>query len=177
MQSAFTHAGFYPFEGPTTTDLSLIPLSIRYKLDRAEIKLHLTQWQTISHHDRQRLLDTPCMTKAEAHAYRALLTEIIDRYFAAPSTPHPLSPAEPWADLSRWPEVVMVQCEHHSITLPPLTEWQALSDMDRHALFVLGRSKHSHEEFISAMRLFFGDKKSMDPGVGGDPSALDNWLG
>ena len=155
MRSAFTQAGFYPFEGPATIDLSLIPLSIRYKLDRAEIKLHLSQWQKISIDDRQRLLETPCGTATETASYRALLIEIIEHYFSAPPTSHPLTGDEPWADSSRWPPVVIEQSEKQSIALPPVGQWQALSEMDMHALFVLGRSKHAHEEFIAAMTLFF----------------------
>lgn len=163
MRSAFTQAGFYPFEGPSTTDLSLIPLSIRYKLDRSEIKLHLAQWQQISLDDRQRLLDTSCGSATEVAGYRALLTEIIERYFSAPPTSHaPISNA-PWADSSRWPQVVIEQCRIQSITLPPVERWQSLSGVDRHALFVLGRSKHAQEEFIAAMCLFFGDEKSVNP--------------
>ena len=158
MRSAFTQAGFYPFEGPATIDLSLIPLSIRYKLDRAEIKLHLTQWQKISIDDRQRLLDTPCSNAIEVATYRALLLEIIERYFSEPPTSHPLSDDQPWADRSRWPQVVIEQSENQSIALPPVGNWQALSEMDRHALFVLGRSKHAHQEFIAAMNLFFKNK-------------------
>jgi hypothetical protein len=157
MRSAFTQAGFYPFEGPSTIDLSLIPLSIRYKLDRAEIKLHLTQWQKISLDDRQRLLDTPCGTATEITVYRALLLELIERYFSAPPTSHPLTSDEPWADSSRWPQVVIEQSEKQSTALPPVEKWQALSEIDRHALFVLGRSKHAHAEFIAAMVLFFKD--------------------
>jgi hypothetical protein len=157
MRSAFTQAGFYPFEGPATIDLSLIPLSIRYKLDRAEIKLHLTQWQKISLDDRQRLLDTPCGTATEVIAYRALLLELIERYFSAPPTSHPLTSDEPWANSSRWPQVVIEQSEKQSTALPPVEKWQTLSEIDRHALFVLGRSKHAHEEFIAAMALFFRD--------------------
>jgi hypothetical protein len=157
MRSAFTQAGFYPFEGPATIDLSLIPLSIRYKLDRAEIKLHLTQWQKISLDDRQRLLDTPCGTATEVIAYRALLLELIERYFSAPPTSHPLTSDEPWANSSRWPQVVIEQSEKQSTALPPVEKWQTLSEIDRHALFVLGRSKHAHEEFIAAMVLFFKD--------------------
>lgn len=165
MRSAFTQAGFYPFEGPSTTDLSLIPLSIRYKLDRAEIKLHLSQWQKISLNHRQRLLDTSCGSATEVEVYRALLNEIIEHYFSAPPTSLPLSNDAPWADRSRWPQVVIDQCAKQTISLRPVEQWQALSDMDRHALFVLGRSKHAHEEFIAAMSLFFGDEKRMDPGL------------
>jgi hypothetical protein len=168
MRSAFTQAGFYPFEGPSTTDLSLIPLSIRYKLDRAEIKLHLSQWQQISLNDRHRLLDTSCGSATEVEAYRALLTEIIERYFSVPPTSHPLSDDAPWANRSHWPRVVIDQCGKQSIRLRPIEQWQGLSDMDRHALFILGRSKHAHEEFIAAMRLFFGDEASADPDPGRD---------
>jgi hypothetical protein len=157
MRSAFSQAGFYPFEGPATIDLSLIPLSIRYKLDRAEIKLHLSQWQKISIDDRQRLLDTPCGTATEVIAYRALLLELIERYFSAPPTSHPLTSDEPWANSSRWPQVVIEQSEKQSTALPPVEKWQTLSEIDRHALFVLGRSKHAHEEFIAAVALFFKD--------------------
>ena len=157
MRSAFSQAGFYPFEGPATIDLSLIPLSIRYKLDRAEIKLHLTQWQKISLDDRQRLLDTPCGTATEVIAYRALLLELIERYFSAPPTSHPLTSDEPWANSSRWPQVVIEQSEKQSTALPPVEKWQTLSEIDRHALFVLGRSKHAHQEFIAAVALFFKD--------------------
>ena len=155
MRSAFTQAGFYPFEGPETIDLSLIPLSIRYKLDRAEIKLHLSQWQKISIDDRQRLLETPCGTATELTTYRALLLELIERYFSEPPTSHPLTSDEPWANSSCWPQVVVEQSEKQSTALPPVGRWQALSEIDRHALFVLGRSKHAHEEFIAAMTLFF----------------------
>jgi hypothetical protein len=169
MRSAFTQAGFYPFEGPSTTDLSLIPLSIRYKLDRAEIKLHLSQWQQISLNDRHRFLDTSCGSATEVEAYRALLTEIIERYFSAPPTSHPLSDDAPWANRSRWPQLIVEQCGMQSISLPPVERWQELSDMDRHALFVLGRSKHAQEEFIAAIRLFFGDEKSVNP----DPRGND----
>lgn len=158
MRSAFTQAGFYPFEGPETIDLSLIPLSIRYKLDRAEIKLHLSQWQKISIDDRQRLLETPCGTATELTTYRALLLELIERYFSESPTFHPLTSDEPWANSLRWPQVVIEQSEKQSTALPPVEQWQTLSEMDRHALFVLGRSKHAHQEFVAAMNLFFKNK-------------------
>ena len=107
--------------------------------------------------DRQRLLDTPCGTATEVIAYRALLLELIERYFSAPPTSHPLTSDEPWANSSRWPQVVIEQSEKQSTVLPPVGRWKALSEIDRHALFVLGRSKHAHEEFIAAMTLFFKD--------------------
>ncbi len=157
MTSAFATDGFYPFEGPATTSLELIPLSVRHKLDCAEVKLHLTQWQGLTMDERTLLLRRACASSDEVRAYRELLDEMIDRHLAVPATPHPLSGDETWRELSRWPQVVMDQCESQSVSLPPVAKWQALEESDRHALFVLGRSKHSQAEFIAAMQLFFAD--------------------
>ncbi len=157
MTSAFASDGFYPFEGPATTSLELIPLSVRHKLDCAEVKLHLSQWQALQPDERHQLLRLACTTRDEVRRYRMLLNEMIDRHHAVPATPHPLTGDEPWRELSRWPQEVLDQCTKQSLSLPPLECWQAMEEADRHALFVLGRSKHSQVEFTAAMRMFFGD--------------------
>ncbi len=156
MTSAFAPDGFYPFEGPATTGLELIPLSVRHKLDCAEVKLHLTQWQTLSVDERALLLRRACSTAGEVRIYRELLDEMINRHHAVPATPHPLSGDEAWRDVARWPQVVLDQCALQSLDLPSAAQWQSLCEADRHALFVLGRSKHSQAEFLAAMHLFFG---------------------
>ncbi len=155
MTSAYAREGFYPFEGPATVSLELIPLSVRHKLDCAEVKLHLPQWQALSLDERVQLLRHPCASHDEVRAYRTLLNEMIDRHHAVPPTPHPLEGNEPWRDSGQWPQVVTDHCERQSIALPSIECWSALSEADRHALFVLGRSKHSQAEFMAAMRLFF----------------------
>lgn len=156
MCAAFTQEGFYPFEGAASQDLSLIPLAVRYKLDRAEIKLHLKQWQALSVEERRQLLNAPCNTATDVAHYRALLRETIIRQCATEPTPQPTGSDQPWLSTADWPRVVLEQCERQAIALPALERWQALSEMDRHALFVLGRSKHSQPEFAAAMRWFFG---------------------
>ena len=155
MPSAFATDGFYSFEGPATTSLELIPLSVRYKLDCAEVKLHLQQWQVLSLDERRLLVRQACTSSDEIHQYRALLADMIDRHHAVGTTPHPLSGDEPWRELSQWPLVVVEQCLKQAVDLPTIEKWKALGEMDRHALFVLGRSNHAHQEFIAAMNLFF----------------------
>jgi hypothetical protein len=156
MTSAFAPDGFYPFEGPATISLELIPLSVRHKLDCAEVKLHLSQWQALGVDERALLVSQPCITDDEVRNYRELLNEMIDRHHAVPPTTHPLESDAPWRALSCWPRVIVDQCNNQSVALPPLDCWQSLSQADRHALFVLGRSRHSQAEFIGAMQLFFG---------------------
>ncbi len=157
MTSAYALQGLYPFEGDATVSLELIPLSVRHKLDCAEVKLHLPQWQALSIDERAQLLAAPCSSDADVLAYRRRLFEMIDHHHAVPPTPHPIEGNEPWRELSAWPQVVIDQCNNHKIALPAVERWRSLSEADRHALFVLGRSKHSHAEFVAAMRLFFGE--------------------
>ncbi len=155
MSSAFAPDGFYPFEGPSTTGLELIPLSVRYKLDCAEIKLHLPQWQALSLVERAQLTGWHCETAAQILLYRERLQGLLDRRLGVQATPHPLAGDEAWRELSRWPQVVIDQCDAQSVVLPAVVHWAGLSAADRHALFVLGRSRHSQAEFVAAMRLFF----------------------
>ncbi len=156
MTSAFAPEGLYPFEGPATVSLELIPLSVRHKLDCAEVKLHLPQWQALSVEERAQLVRQACRSDDEVRAYRALLNEMIDRHHAVPPTPHPLEGDEPWRVLSCWPQVVVDQCDRQALALPYVERWSVLGEADRHALFVLGRSKHSQAEFVAAMGVFFG---------------------
>lgn len=58
-------------------DLELISRSIRDKLDRAGIKLHLREWQAMSLADRIRLRDLPCVTDADAADYAALVDQLV----------------------------------------------------------------------------------------------------
>ena len=58
-------------------DLTLIPRSVRVKLDRAAYKLHLRDWQRLSLEDRRRLRDAPCDTPENVARYRALLEGLV----------------------------------------------------------------------------------------------------
>jgi hypothetical protein len=60
-----------------TDDLSLIPRSLRDKLDRVGIKLHLKEWELLTLAERRRLVDQPCASEAEVDRYRTELTALI----------------------------------------------------------------------------------------------------
>ena len=61
-------------------DLELMPRSVRDKLDRVGIKLHLREWALLSLDERRRLVDTPCASDAEAAAYATALDALVTRY-------------------------------------------------------------------------------------------------
>ena len=58
-------------------DLELIPRTVRDKLDRIGVKVHLRDWQRFSRDERRRLRDLPCATPAEAERYRAILAGVV----------------------------------------------------------------------------------------------------
>jgi len=61
----------------TDDDLALIPRSVRDKLDRVGIKLHLKQWELLTLAERRHLVEAPCESAAEIDRYRSELNGLI----------------------------------------------------------------------------------------------------
>ncbi|MFQ5667764.1 MAG: nitrate reductase associated protein [Candidatus Binatia bacterium] len=59
--------------------LELMPRSVRDKLDRIGVKVHLKDWQALSMPERQRLRDLPCATAEQAAHYAAAVEQLILR--------------------------------------------------------------------------------------------------
>jgi hypothetical protein len=57
--------------------LDLIPRSVRDKLDRVGIKLHLKEWQQLSVDERRELRDSACDDTATVDAYRSRLEAMV----------------------------------------------------------------------------------------------------
>ena len=62
-----------------TDDLALIPRSLRDKLDRVGIKLHLKEWEQFTLAERRQLVDQACDSAADIERYRSELSELIRR--------------------------------------------------------------------------------------------------
>jgi hypothetical protein len=61
-------------------DLELMPRSVRDKLDRVGIKLHLREWALLALEERRRLVDAPCDSDEEAARYAADLDALVQRH-------------------------------------------------------------------------------------------------
>lgn len=55
------------------TDLAFIPRTVRDKLDRATIKLHLVEWQALSWEERRELCELPCTEPEKIAQFREQL--------------------------------------------------------------------------------------------------------
>jgi hypothetical protein len=145
---------FYPFEPREATELSLIPLRVRYRLDCAGVRLRLGQWQAMTPEEKVALLQLPVATPEDLDAYRAALRRMADRQGVTLLADTSGTGNEEWRHGEAWPAVVISQCEAQGLPLPPVSHWQALAEPDRHAMFVLARSNHSQTEFLAAISLF-----------------------
>lgn len=62
---------------PEDDDLSWIPRSVRDKLDRAGIRIHLADWQRMALEERRALVVSPCESPDEVTAFRARVLELV----------------------------------------------------------------------------------------------------
>jgi hypothetical protein len=64
--------------------LELIPRSVRDKLDRVGLKVHLAEWRAMSMEERERLRDLPCVRSDEVARYAGEVEQLIRRITGAP---------------------------------------------------------------------------------------------
>jgi len=73
----FEPAGENRSAATSDDDLTLIPRSVRDKLDRVGIKLHLEQWALLTVAERRDLVDAACELPADVDRYRTQLSTLI----------------------------------------------------------------------------------------------------
>jgi hypothetical protein len=61
----------------TDDELTLIPRSLRDKLDRVGVKLHLKEWAMLSLEERRQLVDAPCVSDEETVRYATALEALV----------------------------------------------------------------------------------------------------
>ncbi len=144
----------FGFEADFAKDLRCIPMVVRFKLDRCEIKLSLKQWSRLGRDNRAALLAWRCDTASEVENYRRRLTALVTTCDGGPIVwLEPVS-APVWADDRKTPLPVIEQAARSGIDPPSDDQWMSLSPIERFALVKLARSNHDNENFLPAMREF-----------------------
>ena len=100
---------FYPFEPREATELSLIPLRVRYRLDCVGVRLRLGQWLAMMPEEKAELLQLPVATPEDLNAYRAVLRRMAGRQGVALLTDVSGAVNEEWSNVEAWPAVVISQ--------------------------------------------------------------------
>lgn len=144
----------FAFESDFVDTLRCVPMAVRLKLDRCQIKLSLRQWSRFTRNDRQQLLESPCRTTAQVGAFRDQLVTLIALRAREAAKPLVNPPAPLWEEASAPPAIVNHFARCAGVTPPSNAAWRALDELQRFALIKLTRDSHDNVNFIPAMREF-----------------------
>jgi hypothetical protein len=151
---------FFQFEADFVESLRCIPMQVRYKLDTCGIKLKLEHWHKFSPAEREQVVTHPCQTAADIAGYRETLQALVAKYFETPVKDLPIDPHPPWQQTAQVPPEVAAQAQQFD-TIIPVTQWTALSPLERFALCKLSRPSHENRNFLPAL-YEFGLKESSE---------------
>lgn len=144
---------YFEFETDFVDTLRCIPMIVRYKLDRSQVKLQLAHWAKFRLEQKDLLAQTACHSGHEARLYASLVQALVRESGYPPAKMLP--PVEDsWNVLSHIPDGVAEKAiEWEDLTLS-LFQWQKLSTLERFALVKLSRSGHEGANFPRALREF-----------------------
>jgi hypothetical protein len=137
----------FGFERDFAGSLRCIPMAVRYKLDRAGIKLSLRQWSQVSRDDRTALLEAPY---DDIPGFRAKLIALIET-----KTDEPVKSLVPDLTDPPMPPTQLVEFAQAQTIAPPTNAaWSALTPLQRFTLIKLSRAHHDNINFVPALREF-----------------------
>lgn len=139
-------ARVFSFERELWETLDLVPLTVRRKLDLAELKLSLAGWKGLSLDDRRALRDAE--VEEDAGAFTAALRAGAERC-GARLEPLPLPEGGPPWRGAAVPDPVRARLAELGAQLDA-PAWGALDDEARYVLFQLAGKRRDPERFASA---------------------------
>lgn len=144
---------YFQFEADFVNSLHCIPMQVRMKLDDCGVKLKLAHWNQFTQSDRQKLVDIPCETEAEAQTYRDFLQNLVIANTGEPAKELNVDPHPPWLDATSIPETVQTKVQECQKTIS-VEQWSNLSPAQRFALIKLSRPSHENKNFMPALQEF-----------------------
>lgn len=145
---------YFKFEEDFIEDgLRCIPMIVRFKLDKAGIKLKLSEWAKFSQQHKTILAKENCDKVDEIKNYRLFVSELVKYYTKDVATFLTVENSPAWDDLKSIPTVVLTKATEFRQPLT-LQQWSTLDTLQRFALFKLCRSNHENKNFPKAVKEF-----------------------
>ncbi|GAB6846678.1 MULTISPECIES: nitrate reductase associated protein [Paraburkholderia] len=145
----------FQFEVASSEDLTYIPMSVRFNLDRFGLRISLAQWQMLPYEDRKLLARFPVEEDAQIepnfdHAlFEMLRTHAnVEPEWFTPDT------APAWREAGAVPDGVLHQASLASLPAPTSEQWAQLAPFKRYVLAKLSRKPEGNHDFLPAMREF-----------------------
>lgn len=144
---------FFQFEADFVESLRCIPMQVRFKLDTCGIKLKLADWNHFIPSERQALVDQPCISETEIQAYRKFLQDLVQKHNGAAAAELPVETHPAWMDATTIPSNLQEKAEELRVSIT-LSQWAALTPLQRFTLIKLSRPSHENKNFLPALQEF-----------------------
>jgi hypothetical protein len=145
---------YFNFEEDFVEDnVRCIPMTVRFKMDTALIKLKLSEWSKFSRQEKVQLALLPVNSEDEIFFYTNYLTQLIDKYTGGKPTALPIDTKPGWANLSGIPAMLIEKAKEFDVIITT-DKWKDLTNLQRYTLLKLCRPGHENKNFQKAIKEF-----------------------
>ena len=134
-------------------NMRCIPMIIRFKMDKAGIKLKLSEWKRLSTEERIELALMNCNNSQEAKQYSSYLAGLVKKYTGREATILKVDQNPLWCNVYSLPEILNEKLTESGWHLP-IEQWKGLTNLQRFALLKLCRPGHENKNFPKAIKEF-----------------------
>ena len=134
-------------------NIRCIPMIVRFKMDKAGIKLKLAEWSKFSTEERIELAMKSCGEEEEAKLYNDHLAGLIKRYTNKEATALTIDQHPGWADLNKVPDLLQEKLKEFGWFISA-DQWKELTNLQRFALLKLCKEGHENKNFPKALKEF-----------------------
>lgn len=131
-------------------NIRCIPMIVRFKMDKAGIKLKLDEWSRMTVEERIALATKPSDREEDLQDYRDYLAALINKSSHKQATPLAVDPNPGWADTEHIPELLMRKLAETDTSITT-KQWADLTNLQRFALLKLCRPGHENRNFPKAI--------------------------
>jgi len=145
---------YFLFEEDFVEDnIRCIPVIVRFKMDKAGIKLKLAEWSKFTVEERIELAKKECNNDDETKQYHDYLSYLIASHTGKEATALEIDKAPVWADVNVVPELLNEKLKRLGGSLT-VEQWCGLTHLQRFALLKLCKEGHEHKNLPKAMKEF-----------------------
>lgn len=159
--SARRHSGFRQLENIEYFDfeedfveegIRCIPMIVRFKLDKAGIKLKLGEWSKFSSDEKMELAVLACSSEAEVKNYHDTVAVLIKQHTGKEATALPVDKEPAW-NSAAVPKELDQKVMELDYTISK-AQWNHLTTLQRFALLKLCKPGHENRNFPIALKEF-----------------------
>ena len=151
--SSVDHAQLFGFESELVTNLTYIPIAVRFKLDKCGIRLSLVQWNQLPESERRKLLKAPCANSVDIASYGQALRRLIKEVIGDDPQPTQITAAPAWEEVEL-PRQIADKARQMGIPAPSSEQWRGLTTLQRFALLKVSRPSGDSRNLAPALREF-----------------------